>query len=249
MPTRSGALIEACVWPPQSMHSRCSSKRVELKVSVNCCEGCRRKVLKALSIKGVLRAEIHPTLPKVTVVGNVDVRILIKKLSKVGKSAEVLPDKTQKPQGEEKRSEESGKKSDKSNTEEDKGGRGSEKPKPEEEKSKSSTNGSDSNKAQGSEKEAGDDAKTTAVPEAAKSLNPTTVATFPPVSFMMNPRVAQAPVYYYPMEPVAVPIPYYAMTACPAPAPYRPPPAPLQSQATAFGDYFNEDNTVGCRIM
>ncbi|CAL9104159.1 unnamed protein product [Musa textilis] len=231
------------------MLSRCSSKRVELKVSVNCCEGCRRKVLKALSIKGVLRAEIHPTLPKVTVVGDVDVRILIKKLSKVGKSAEVLPDKTQKPQGEEKSSEESGKKSEKSSKKEEvKEGGGSEKPNPEE-KSKSSANGSDSNKAQGSEKGAGDDAKTTAAPEAAKSLNPTTVTTFPPVSFMMNPRVAHAPVYYYPMEPVAVPMPYYVMTACPAPAPYRPPPAPLQSQATAFGDYFNEDNTVGCRIM
>ncbi|RWW79234.1 hypothetical protein BHE74_00012491 [Ensete ventricosum] len=235
MRTRNGPLIEACVWPPQSMHRRCSSKvRVQ------------RKVLKALSIKGVLRADVHPTLPKVTVVGDVDVRILIKKLSKVGKSAEVLPDKTQKPQGEEKRSEEAGKKSETSSKkEEDKEGSGSEKPNPEEEesKSKSSANGSGSNKTQGREKVAGDDgAKTTAAPEAAKSLNPTTVTTLPPVSFMMNPRMAQAPVYYYPVEPIALPMPYYAMTACP-------PPAPLQSQATAFGDYFNEDNTVGCRIM
>uniref|UniRef100_A0A0D9W9F7 HMA domain-containing protein n=1 Tax=Leersia perrieri TaxID=77586 RepID=A0A0D9W9F7_9ORYZ len=65
-------------------------KRVDLKVNVSCCEGCRRKVMKAMSLKGVLRTEIDPSLDMVTIVGDVDSRVLIKKLSKVGKIAEVV---------------------------------------------------------------------------------------------------------------------------------------------------------------
>jgi hypothetical protein len=45
--------------------------------------------MKAMSLKGVLRTEIHPTLDRVTVVGNVDTKVLVKKLAKVGKIAEV----------------------------------------------------------------------------------------------------------------------------------------------------------------
>ncbi|OVA03082.1 Heavy metal-associated domain [Macleaya cordata] len=66
-------------------------KRVELKVSVNCCEGCKRKVKKLLqSIEGVLKTEIDSSEPKVTVLGNVDPQILIKKLGKSGKQAELI---------------------------------------------------------------------------------------------------------------------------------------------------------------
>uniref|UniRef100_A0A0E0MSJ4 HMA domain-containing protein n=1 Tax=Oryza rufipogon TaxID=4529 RepID=A0A0E0MSJ4_ORYRU len=49
---------------------------------------CGRKVMKAISLKGVLRTEINPSLDKVTVVGDVDSRVLVQKLSKVGKIAE-----------------------------------------------------------------------------------------------------------------------------------------------------------------
>ncbi|EAZ05977.1 hypothetical protein OsI_28218 [Oryza sativa Indica Group] len=65
-------------------------KRVELKVSVNCCDGCRSKVLKALNLKGVLRTEVHPTAGRVAVVGDVDAGRLVKRLAKVGKIAEVI---------------------------------------------------------------------------------------------------------------------------------------------------------------
>ncbi|EMS53737.1 hypothetical protein TRIUR3_16128 [Triticum urartu] len=65
-------------------------KRVDLKVNVSCCDGCRRKVMKAMNLKGVLRTEIHPSLDRVTVVGNVDTKVLVKKLAKVGKIAEVV---------------------------------------------------------------------------------------------------------------------------------------------------------------
>uniref|UniRef100_A0A0E0NMI0 HMA domain-containing protein n=1 Tax=Oryza rufipogon TaxID=4529 RepID=A0A0E0NMI0_ORYRU len=43
-----------------------------------------------LQEEGVLRTEINPSLDKVTVVGDVDSRVLVKKLSKVGKITEVM---------------------------------------------------------------------------------------------------------------------------------------------------------------
>ncbi|WOL18701.1 hypothetical protein Cni_G27498 [Canna indica] len=228
-------------------------KRVELKVSVNCCDGCKKKVLKALSMKGVLRTDIHPTLPRVTVIGNVDAGILIKRLSKVGKTAEVFP------QGENKSSESPEKKPEKPcNKEKDKD---AEKANPKKEKSanssdanknnESKSNGDDDDvrKANASEKEITDSTAKNTSPERTMSSYPTIV---PQMSYMMNPGMVHARVYY-PMPPC------YTMCAHPSPAAYyqmpvegaayRPLPPPLQSQATAFGDYFNEDNTVGCKIM
>ncbi|PIA40681.1 hypothetical protein AQUCO_02400027v1 [Aquilegia coerulea] len=69
-------------------------KKIELKVSINCCDGCKRKVKKLLqSIEGVLKTEIDSSQPKVTVlVGNVDPKYLIKKLLKIGKQAEIWTD-------------------------------------------------------------------------------------------------------------------------------------------------------------
>ncbi|KAF4376009.1 hypothetical protein G4B88_029373 [Cannabis sativa] len=64
--------------------------KVELKVFIHCCDGCRRKIKKVLrSIEGVFGIEIDPMMPKVTVTGNVDPQILIKKLCKAGKQAQV----------------------------------------------------------------------------------------------------------------------------------------------------------------
>ncbi|XP_042394279.1 heavy metal-associated isoprenylated plant protein 35-like [Zingiber officinale] len=222
-------------------------KSVDLKVSVNCCEGCKRKVLKALSTKGVLRAEIHPTLPKVTVIGNVDVGILIKKLSKVGKSAEVLSEETQKPQRDDGVSEK----------EKDKG------KEPENDKSSSIDNGkSNESKSTLNKDEIGKDKegeKNPVVVETTKGVYPTIVTTIPQMSLYQT--IAPQAKVYYPVEPVVVPMPYYPMNADPAPAAfyiqdyryYETPSyrhSPPQSQAmAALGDYFNEDNTVGCRIM
>lgn len=47
--------------------------------------------MKAMSLKGVLRTEIQPSHDRVTVVGDVDVKVLVKKLARVGKIAEPLP--------------------------------------------------------------------------------------------------------------------------------------------------------------
>ncbi|KAK4772172.1 hypothetical protein SAY86_013947 [Trapa natans] len=65
-------------------------KRIELKVTVDCCDGCKRKVKKLLqSIEGVLKVEIDPVNPKVTVFGNVEPPVLVKKLAKAGKQADL----------------------------------------------------------------------------------------------------------------------------------------------------------------
>uniref|UniRef100_J3MR73 HMA domain-containing protein n=1 Tax=Oryza brachyantha TaxID=4533 RepID=J3MR73_ORYBR len=72
-------------------------KRVESEVSVNCCDGCRSKVLKALNLKGVLTTEVHPTAPdgrqggrRRDVDANVAANRLVKRLARVGKIAEVI---------------------------------------------------------------------------------------------------------------------------------------------------------------
>ncbi|KAJ6334515.1 hypothetical protein OIU76_008023 [Salix suchowensis] len=62
-----------------------------LKVSIHC-EGCKKKVKKVLqSIDGVYKAEVDSHQHKVTVTGSVDAQILIKKLVRSGKYAELWP--------------------------------------------------------------------------------------------------------------------------------------------------------------
>ncbi|KAJ6710473.1 HEAVY METAL-ASSOCIATED ISOPRENYLATED PLANT PROTEIN 33-RELATED [Salix koriyanagi] len=62
-----------------------------LKVSIHC-EGCKKKVKKVLqSIDGVYKTEVDSHQHKVTVTGSVDAQILIKKLVRSGKYAELWP--------------------------------------------------------------------------------------------------------------------------------------------------------------
>ncbi|XP_061349139.1 heavy metal-associated isoprenylated plant protein 35-like [Gastrolobium bilobum] len=63
-----------------------------LKVSIHC-DGCRRKVKKVLqSIDGVFTTTVDAQQHKVTVTGSVGVEILIRKLVKAGKHAEIWPE-------------------------------------------------------------------------------------------------------------------------------------------------------------
>lgn len=199
-------------------------------------------------VLGVLRAEIHPTLPKVTVIGNVDVGILIKKLSKVGKSAEVLAEEMQKPQRDDRVSEKEDKEKEDS---------GFEEAKPENDKSTSIDNGKgNERKSRGNKDKEGE--KNPMIVE--------TIVTAIPQMSLYQTLAPPAKVYYpVPVEPIpiAVPMPYYTMNANSAPATYyvqdyrssyetpsyRPSPPPQSQAMAALGDYFNEDNTVGCRIM
>ncbi|CAL0334619.1 unnamed protein product [Lupinus luteus] len=64
-------------------------KKCTLKVNIHC-EGCKQKVKKILhKIDGVFTTEIDAEQGKVTVSGNVDHDVLIKKLAKSGKHAEL----------------------------------------------------------------------------------------------------------------------------------------------------------------
>ncbi|CAH8381965.1 unnamed protein product [Eruca vesicaria subsp. sativa] len=67
-------------------------KTCNLKVSIHC-EGCKRKVKKILtSIEGVYRVDIDVKQNNVTVMGIVSPEILLKKLHKAGKNADLLPE-------------------------------------------------------------------------------------------------------------------------------------------------------------
>ncbi|KAF8098279.1 hypothetical protein N665_0269s0006 [Sinapis alba] len=73
--------------PPALPYKTCN-----LKVSIHC-EGCKRKVKKILtSIEGVYRVEIDVKQNNVTVMGIVSPEILLKKLHKAGKNADLLPE-------------------------------------------------------------------------------------------------------------------------------------------------------------
>ncbi|KAH7683398.1 Copper chaperone domain-containing protein [Dioscorea alata] len=222
-------------------------KIVQLKVSVNCCEGCKRKVLKALSIKGVLKTEIHPTLPKVTVYGSVDVDTLIKKLAKRGKTAELWSSEsiaeTNPDINQDHKVIETVKKNKDSSS-----------------SMKDYMHMKDINSEKQSE---------TSMSDASNTTFPTAFTPAIPPNMPSSMMVSHARVFY-PMEPSTVPMAYYIVSPqynCYAGDhghyPYQvpvyhhhhhsppPPPQPpvMQPQITGFSDYFNDDNTVGCRVM
>ncbi|KAG0468465.1 hypothetical protein HPP92_017793 [Vanilla planifolia] len=85
-----------------------------LKVSIHC-EGCKKKVKKVLQgIDGVYKITVDAQQQKVTVTGNVDANLLIKKLCKAGKHAELWAEKNPTSQNAASASATSGKKNTKS---------------------------------------------------------------------------------------------------------------------------------------
>ncbi|KAG6645997.1 heavy metal-associated isoprenylated plant protein 35-like [Carya illinoinensis] len=75
--------------PPEAL----KYKTWVLKVSIHC-EGCKRKVKKVLkNIEGVYKTDVDLKQQKVIVIGNLNPEILIKKLVKTGKHAELWPEK------------------------------------------------------------------------------------------------------------------------------------------------------------
>ncbi|XP_072965633.1 uncharacterized protein [Typha angustifolia] len=242
-------------------------KRVDLKVTVNCCEGCKRKVMKAISIKGVLKTEIHPTLPKVTVVGNFDTKVLIKKLAKIGKNAEILPQKEEKKSdggggGGEKRPENAAGEMEKpkeSHCDDHKATTKEKEKKTEADDTKNRSREDAKDEKRGNESK---ESRESSVSDATKLLYPPIVTALPQMSYAMSPSIVQG--YGNPMAThhpmVFPPMPYYPINAYSAPLPYayrdnyycEPPPLqrPLQPPASSgFGDYFNDENTVGCHVM
>lgn len=193
-----------------------------------------------------MKTEIHPTLAKVTVYGSVDVDTLIKKLAKRGKTAELWssesiaetnPDISQDKDIETVKKNKDG-------------------------DSSSSMKEYTHMKYINSEKKQSE----TSTSDASNATFPTGFTPVVPPSSMM---LSHARVFY-PMEPSSAPMAYYIVSPqYPGYAgdhghypyqvpvyhhhhPYPPlPPQPpvMQSQITGFSDYFNDENTVGCRVM
>ncbi|KAJ4826479.1 hypothetical protein Tsubulata_033495 [Turnera subulata] len=255
-------------------------KKIELKVSVICCDGCKRKVRKVLQgVEGVLKTEIDPFHPKVTVLGNVDPQILIRRLSKAGKQTELWSHGNPTSRKEQKEADTntplSSKEKDKS------------KPECEQAKSSASNMGDTSNKIKETKND-GDGNETTKVPKedqqketgSCKNVNSSggqpSKEEVPPHS---HPQVIENTTtlhhqevnnfgacnyqYSYKVEPYAIAVPYYAIPSYAAPASLPPmgygygyllqerplsQPA-LAAPAVRVGDYFSDENTVGCSVM
>ncbi|KAF9669425.1 hypothetical protein SADUNF_Sadunf14G0106300 [Salix dunnii] len=234
-------------------------KKIELKVSVNCCDGCKRKVKKVLqSVEGVLKTEIDPLHPKVTVLGNMDPQILIKRLLKTGKQAELWSSGNQNAGKEKKEADKlvaNAKEKDKSKSE------------CEQAKSSDSCvkvtdkNSEIKNDVDGGEKKASKDYKETDTsvrssnPEVVKSEN--TVPPHPEVS-----NFSTYNQYCYKVEPYAIALPCYAIPSFNVPLVnstgygpeyllYERPvfQPPFQTPAVRVEDYFSDENTVGCHVM
>jgi hypothetical protein len=209
---------------------------------------------------GVLRTEITPSHDRVTVVGDVDAKVLVKKLAKVGKIAEVLPPSSD---GDGKRRDDGVKKQD------------GDKPLPPqvEEKSGDGRSAAD-DKAAACEQECtkcalgaaaaaddknGGDKEKAPPPKSAEegngfgaskwSSDPDHAVAEEVHQFQHYHRAEPAMVVpaYYPPPPTAAP--YYGYYAAPPPtmpgAPRRLRPQPSRFDA----DYFNDDDTVGCGVM
>ncbi|KAL8097568.1 uncharacterized protein LOC141683265 [Apium graveolens] len=258
-------------------------KRVELKVTVHCCDGCRKKVKKILrSTEGVLNVEIDTVEPKVTVLGNVEPQKLIKKLSKVGKQAEIWSCNNQNATKGKKESSMSP--SMKSDTENLSSGR--------ETMNHSETrhepmNHSETQRATSTDKHTesvvskegagnkGLDHKDDTFygtsgmvrtgnpllhqPEASGVLIHPSYTTHDGAYKVIS-QDTFTPQYYYMVEPARGPVilPYCAVyppvyTRSPEPYNYGQtmlePPVQPPASTTGLGDYFNDENTVGCLIM
>ncbi|XP_062109399.1 heavy metal-associated isoprenylated plant protein 3-like [Humulus lupulus] len=225
-------------------------KKVELKVFIHCCDGCRRKIKKVLrSIEGVFGIEIDPTQPKVTVTGNVDPQILIKKLSKAGKQAQVLiqskNEKAKESDGENKSSSSSSCNSDSNN------------------QNQITVNTTKNNDKSPPSETTSTATTTTNVVVPLSSIHKTQVMPIVPLPLLIDSSnevrnftqehsipssysdvpiiVATTPhnYYYYVPYQSERERPVLSQTLQPSPSP---PP-------TQVGDYFCEDNTMGCHVM
>ncbi|KAK3143714.1 hypothetical protein QOZ80_4AG0304010 [Eleusine coracana subsp. coracana] len=244
-------------------------KRIDLKVNVSCCEGCRRKVMKAMSLKGVLRTELKPSHDRVTVVGDVDAKLLVKKLSKVGKIAEVLPPPSSGEDGAKKHDDDGDKNQDGGDKlapapAEEKGRGKDDKPaaacKPE--CKKCASHGADDNKS-GKEKAPPLLFKGDAVAKiAAEEGNDDGFVAKPSSAPADHMAAAVQQFHHYHRAEPAMVVPVHVPPYYPPPTYYAaPPPPPMmmmmgvprpvpQLRGSRFdADYFNDDNAVGCSVM
>ncbi|KAI6700917.1 hypothetical protein NL676_015241 [Syzygium grande] len=248
-------------------------KKIELKVSVDCCDGCKKKVKKALQrVEGVLKTEINPSQPKVTVLGNVDPRILIKKLARVGKQAEVWTRESKNDDRDKKEKE-----TPKTGSEPAKCSESNDKPKEktneaipstDEGKDKASKKNKETDNNKNNTSNSNSNNKSSANTEAIKTDAP--LPSRPPESNNVMYPISGIPAIvqgdpktqcFYLVEPHPMVIPRYAVCSYMAPLPttsygaeyysYERRPVQMEHQMplAPVGDYFNDDNTVGCHVM
>jgi hypothetical protein len=188
----------------------------------------------------VLRTEIQPSQDRVTVVGDVDAKVLVRKLAKVGKIAEVLPPPPSSDENGKKR--EDGEKPPAAEEEEKSGGggksAGDEKPAAFKQECKKCAHGAAGDKKPKEKPPSCKDAEAAAADDKNANESPSSAP---------DHAVQQ---HYHRAEPaMAVPVhvPYYGYYAAPAPVMMvrRAPQQPSRFDA----DYFNDDNTVGCSVM
>lgn len=216
----------------------------------------------------MLKTEIDPLQPKVTVTGNVDPKILIKKLLKAGKQAELWDTGNQSATKELKvdtpvtnEKEKSKPECEKAKTS-DSCGKATD-------KEKESKNGRDGNRDKAAKKEdkVKESAANSSIPEVIKNENPLPLQ--PQMNYIMYPKtlpevdnIKTQTQYCYMVEPYPISVPYYAM---PSYATHPLPPTfygqpyycqerqvfqPMyQAPVTRVGDYFSDENTVGCSVM
>ncbi|KAL1812192.1 hypothetical protein DCAR_0624389 [Daucus carota subsp. sativus] len=251
-------------------------KKVELNVSVHCCDGCKKKVKKILrKTEGVLNVEIDTVEPKVTVLGNVEPQKLIKKLLKVGKQAEIWSYNDQNATKENKESRMPPSK--KSDTEFSAPG-GEQMNHAETQRATSPDKHTESAVSKEGAGNKGLDHKDINhgaagmlrtvnpllhQPEASGVLIHPSIATHDGARRVISPDTLTQQ-YYYMVEPPRGPVimPYYAVYPYNAAPVYTrgpelqnygqimmEPPVQAPASTTVLGDYFNDENTVGCQIM
>lgn len=218
----------------------------------------------------MLKIEIDPLQPKVTATGNVDPKVLIKKLLKAGKQAELWDNGNQSAVKELKgdmpvttnEKEKSKPQCDKAKTSDSCG--------KETDKEKESKNGRDGNgdKAAKKEDKVKESAANSSIPEVIKNENPLPLQ--PEMNYNMYPKtlpevgnIKTQTQYCYMVEPCPITVPYYAIPSyathlLPPPTFYGQPHychersvfQPMyQAPVTRVGDYFSDENTVGCSVM
>ncbi|XP_028117084.1 heavy metal-associated isoprenylated plant protein 35-like isoform X1 [Camellia sinensis] len=252
-------------------------KKVELRVSVNCCDGCKKKVKKVLrSIEGVYKTEIDPLQPKVIVVGNVEPQTLIRKLLKSGKQAEIWNYENYSAGKEKKEVQEAvitrEEDKEKSKSVYCEQAKCSEATVTATDKIKERVNGGEEGKNRSSEdhKDTNCMANTTTSPyitEREKTLPPQ-----PQVTCIIHPsmlydrgKVRTDTQYCYMIEPCTIALPSYPIHSYQAPplsltccsqehgnCNYGGPvsqPSVIQTPAAKVGDYFSDENTTGCHVM
>ncbi|XP_068664979.1 heavy metal-associated isoprenylated plant protein 32-like [Aristolochia californica] len=238
-------------------------KTIELKVYVHCCDGCKRKVKKALqTIEGVVRTEVHASLPKVTVeVRKVDAQILIKKLGKIGKPAEIWTNASgaESAQKNSKPKAKDGENEKKSSNEKEKCPSGANE---KANKNENSEKGSAVNEGKKDKKDVKDGTSSNSSPPEVDKK----VSSSPPEDHTIRPGIvhytgdaASGTYPYTPVPPPYLPQTYYMMTAYSAPPmyyvqdPYNREMSTNRRQVRPsepmLADYFDDEDSVGCSMM